>query len=261
MVAKSVAQRERLRDSALASASAAASGGVDPTAQIHPTAVVHPQAIVGRRVRIGPYSVVGADVVLDDDAELQAHVVVDGRTHIGQGTIVHPFACLGGEPQDKKHATTPRADADDAALSLQIGRNCVIREHVTIHGCTSYSASQPTRVGDDCWILCGAHIAHDCVVGDRVVLSNNVCLAGHVRIGDRAIIGGQVGIKQFVNVGPLAMVGGQSAVDGDVLPYGLVTGNRAKLMGLNLVGLRRAKVLIRMKAVRAKMADCALSST
>ncbi|RLN46150.1 hypothetical protein BBJ29_005769 [Phytophthora kernoviae] len=125
--------------------------------------------------------------------------------------------------------------------TLTIGSNCVIREHVTVHGRTSYSQA-PTSVGDDCWLLCGAHVAHDSQLGRRVVVSNNVCIAGHVSIGDSAIIGGQVGIKQHVSVGRLAMIGGQSAVDGDVLPYGLVVGNRAKLAGLNLVGLRRAGV-------------------
>ncbi|GMF53263.1 unnamed protein product [Phytophthora fragariaefolia] len=130
---------------------------------------------------------------------------------------------------------------ESSDLTLVVGSNCVIREHVTVHGSTSYS-DEPTSVGDDCWLLCGAHVAHDAQLGRRVVVSNNVCIAGHVSIGDGAIIGGQVGLKQHVSVGRLAMVGGQSAVDGDVLPYGLVVGNRAKLAGLNLVGLRRTGV-------------------
>lgn len=172
-----------------------------------------------------------------------AHVVVDGLTRIGRGTTVHPFACIGGEPQDKKHRIhMEQRLSSSSPSSLVIGSNCVIREHATIHGSTSYTRNSPTMVGDDCWVLCGAHIGHDVKVGDRVVISNNVCIAGHVNIGDFAIIGGQVGIKQFVKIGSLAMIGGQSAVDGDVLPYGLVVGNRAKLVGMNLVGLRRARV-------------------
>ena len=180
------------------------------------------------------------DVMLQQRVHLQSHVVVDGKTRVGCGTVVYPFASLGGAPQDKKHDLDVAAAADE--WTLTIGRNCVIRERVTVHGRTSYSPC-PTTIGDDCWLLCGAHIAHDAQLKRRVVVSNDVCVAGHVAIGDGAVIGGQVGLKQHVTVGPLAMVGGQSAVDGDVLPYGLVMGNRAKLVGLNLVGLRRAGVL------------------
>ncbi|KAG6599571.1 acyl-[acyl-carrier-protein]-UDP-N-acetylglucosamine O-acyltransferase [Phytophthora cinnamomi] len=206
---------------------------------VHATAVVHPNAELGPNVLVGPYSVIGPDVVLEADVRLQSHVVVDGKTRVGSGTVVHPFASLGGEPQDKKHRMFQQKQSQ--VLTLEVGSNCVIREHVTVHGSTSYSDA-PTSVGDDCWLLCGAHVAHDAQLGTRVVVSNNVCIAGHVSIGDGAIIGGQVGLKQHVSVGRLAMVGGQSAVDGDVLPYGLVVGNRAKLAGLNLVGLRRAGV-------------------
>lgn len=248
---------------------------------IHPTAVVHPNASIGRNVHVGPYSIIGpgtlpicvliprpyckalalqsrssnivhvrvrecglyciVDVALDDGVYLQAHVVVEGKTAIGSDTIIHPFACIGGEPQDKKHRRSGGV-GQPSSSSLVVGKNCIIREHVTIHGSTSYTFDTPTTVGDDCWILCGAHIGHDCSVGNRVVLSNNVCVAGHVQIGDFAIIGGQVGLKQHIKIGSLAMVGGKSAVDGDVLPYGLAIGNRAKIAGLNLIGLRRAKV-------------------
>jgi len=174
---------------------------------IHPSAIVHPSAELGRRVRVGPYSIVGPDVVLEDGVCLMAHVVVDGSTRVGRDTTVYPFACLGGEPQDKKHRVF--LDQQDPPLppslasALVIGRNCVIREHATIHGSTAYSPDSPTTVGDDCWVLCGAHIGHDVRVGNRVVISNNVCVAGHVHIGDFAIIGGQVGLKQHVKVGCL----------------------------------------------------------
>jgi UDP-N-acetylglucosamine acyltransferase len=180
-------------------------------------------------------------VELEDGVFLQAHVIVEGKTRIGRDTVIHPFACIGGEPQDKKHARQG-SNSSSSTSSLVIGDNCIIREHVTIHGSTSYTLDTPTTVGNDCWILCGAHIGHDCSVGNRVVLSNNVCVAGHVEIGDFAIIGGQVGLKQHIKIGTLAMIGGKSAVDGDVLPYGLAIGNRAKIAGLNLIGLRRAKV-------------------
>lgn len=235
-------RHHRLTEVHATSATAAASS----SPFIHPTAVVHPNASIGRNVHIGPYSIIGPEVELDDGVFLQAHVVVEGRTLIGSDTVVHPFACIGGQPQDKKHVRYNDSSLTTTASqsSLVVGRNCVIREHVTIHGSTSYSLDASTRVGDDCWLLCGAHIGHDCTLGDRVVLSNNVCVAGHVQIGDFAIIGGQVGLKQHVNVGRLAMVGGMSAVDGDVLPYGLAIGNRAKLAGLNLIGLRRAKVRV-----------------
>ncbi|KAG7377605.1 hypothetical protein PHYPSEUDO_011400 [Phytophthora pseudosyringae] len=216
----------------------AAATALERAAEVHATAVVHPNAALGPNVLVGPYSVVGPDVVLEADVRLQSHVVIDGNTRVGSGTVIHPFASLGAEPQDKKHRMFEK---ESGAMTLTVGSNCVIREHVTVHGSTSYSEA-PTAVGDDCWLLCGAHVAHDSQLGRRVVVSNNVCIAGHVSIGDCAIIGGQVGIKQHVSVGPLAMVGGQSAVDGDVLPYGLVVGNRAKLAGLNLVGLRRAGV-------------------
>ncbi|CAI5733254.1 unnamed protein product [Hyaloperonospora brassicae] len=213
---------------------------VERVPNVHATALVHPHADVGPDVVIGPYCVVGPDVMLQQGVHLQSHVVIDGKTRVGCGTIVYPFASLGGAPQDKKHDLDVAAAADE--WTLTIGRNCVVRERVTVHGRTSYS-SCPTTIGDDCWLLCGAHIAHDAQLKRRVVVSNDVCVAGHVTIGDGAVIGGQVGLKQHVTVGPLAMVGGQSAVDGDVLPYGLVMGNRAKLVGLNLVGLRRAGVL------------------
>lgn len=212
---------------------------INRSAEVHATAVVHPNAELGPNVRIGPYSVVGPDVVLEANVQLHSHVVIEGKTRVGSGSVIHPFACLGGRPQDKKHLMFTKTDFSD--MMLNIGNNCVIREHVTIHGSTSYS-EEPTCIGDNCWLLCGTHVAHDSQLGTRVVVSNNVCIAGHVSIGNGAIIGGQVGIKQHVSIGPLAMVGGQSAVDADVLPYGLVVGNRAKLVGLNLVGLRRAGV-------------------
>ncbi|OQR94061.1 acyl- acyl-carrier-protein-UDP-N-acetylglucosamine O-acyltransferase [Achlya hypogyna] len=202
--------------------------------EIHPTAIVHPTTQLGAGVQIGPYCVVGPDVTLQNNVILKQHVVVEGATTVGPNSIIYPFASIGGPPQDKKHVA-----AAEGRSSLEIGANCVIREHVTINCGTNDGT---TRVGDDCWILATAHIGHDSVVGNRVVLSNAVCLAGHVRIDDFAIIGGQVGIKQFVRIGRLAMIGGKSAIDGDVVPYGLAIGNRAKLTGLNLVGLRRLRV-------------------
>ncbi|OQS00127.1 acyl-,acyl-carrier-protein-UDP-N-acetylglucosamine O-acyltransferase [Thraustotheca clavata] len=201
---------------------------------IHPTAIVHPDTQIAPGVQIGPYCIVGPDVQLKENVVLKQHVVVDGATKVGANTIIFPFASIGGLSQDKKHNSSLNNSS-----SLEIGSNCVIREHVTINCGTNDGT---TRVGDDCWILATSHIGHDSQVGNRVVISNATCLAGHVHIDDMAIIGGQVGIKQFVRIGRLAMIGGKSAIDGDVVPYGLAIGNRAKIAGLNLVGLRRLRV-------------------
>ncbi|CAH0516408.1 unnamed protein product [Peronospora belbahrii] len=236
---------------------------VERVPNIHVTAVVHPNAELGPNVLVGPYSVIGPDVVLEANVHLQSHVVIDGKTRISHGTQIHSFASLGGEPQDRKHLVLPQTDERD--WTLTIGTHCVIREHVTVHGSTSYSEF-PTTIGDNSWLLCGAHVAHDSQLGRRVTVGNNVCIAGHVSIGDGAIIGGQVGIKQYVSIGPLAMIGGHSAVDGDVLPYGLVLGNRSKLAGLNLVGLRRAgvsrsNIKLLLQVYRYIFGDCGSNKT
>ena len=200
------------------------------------TSFVHPNAVLGEGVTVGRCCWVGPDVSLAAGVQLQQGAIVQGRTRVGAGTVLHPFAVLGGVPQDKKHNPA----ASGAAMSrLEIGARCTIREHVTVNAGTSGGGGL-TAVGDDCLLMAGAHVGHDCRLGNGVVMANHACAAGHVAIGDRAIIGGQAGIRQHVSVGTLAMVGGLCAVDADVIPFGLVAGAGATLAGLNLVGLRRA---------------------
>lgn len=200
------------------------------SATIHPTAIVDPAASLDEDVKIGPYCIVGADVVLGDGVTLHSHVVVDGRTEIGAGTEIFPFASIGMQPQDLKYKGEPS--------TLIIGRNNRIREHVTMNPGTE-GGGMETRVGDNGLFMVGAHVAHDCIVGNNVIMANNATLAGHVVLEDFAIIGGLSAIHQFVRIGKHAMVGGMSGVENDVIPYGSVMGDRARLSGLNIVGLKR----------------------
>ena len=198
--------------------------------EIHPTAIVDPAAQLGAGVTIGPYCVIGPDVKLGDNVRLVAHVVIDGRTRIGAETVVFPFASLGHAPQDLKYKNEPSA--------LEIGARNKIREHVTMNPGTE-GGGMLTRIGDDCLFMVGSHVAHDCRIGNHVILANNATLAGHVHVGDYAIIGGLAAVHQFVRIGEHAMIGGMSGVENDVIPYGMVKGERAHLAGLNLVGLER----------------------
>lgn len=200
---------------------------------IHPTALVDPEARLGESVKIGPYCVVGAGVVLGEDVELVSHVSVVGRTSVGDGTVVYPFAALGHPPQDLKYAGEP--------TELKIGAANRIREHVTMHPGTAQGRGV-TEVGDHNLFMAATHVAHDCRIGSHVIMANNATLGGHVTIGDHAYLGGLSAVHQFVRIGPTAMVGGLTGVEGDVIPYGLVMGDRAILAGLNLVGLRRRGV-------------------
>jgi len=197
---------------------------------IHPTAVVAPEASLGSNVQIGPYCIIGSDVTLGDGVSLHSHVVVDGHTTIGEGTTIYPFASIGLQPQDLKY----RGEAS----TLIVGARNQIREHVTMNPGTEGGIME-TRVGDDCLFMIGSHIAHDCVIGNHVILANNATLGGHVEVGDYAIIGGLAGIHQFVRIGAHAMVGGMSGVEQDLIPYGSAMGERAKLRGLNLIGIQR----------------------
>ncbi len=198
--------------------------------QIHPMAVVDPQAQLGVGVTIGPFCVVGPHVVLEDGVTLKSHVVVDGRTLLGAGTTVFPFASLGHRPQDLKYHGEPS--------ELLIGARNMIRENVTMNPGTE-GGGMVTRVGNDGLFMVGVHVAHDCVVGNNVILANAATLAGHVVVEDHVIIGGLSAVKQFVRIGAHAMIGGMSGVEADVVPYGLVKGERAWLDGLNYVGLQR----------------------
>lgn len=200
------------------------------TTSIHPTAIIDPAASIGRDVTIGPYCVIGPNVALADNVRLVSHVAIDGRTRIGAGTVVYPFASLGHRPQDLKF------HGEDSELI--IGANNQIREHVTMNPGTE-GGGMVTRVGDNCLFMMAAHVAHDCQVGNNVILANNATLAGHVTVGDYVIVGGLSAVHQFVRIGPYAIIGGMSGVESDVIPFGLVKGERAHLAGLNMVGLER----------------------
>lgn len=199
--------------------------------EIHPTAIVHPNAILGKDCKIGPFCTVGPNVVLGDRVELVSSVVVDGKTSIGDDSIVYPFAVLGVMSQDLKWQ-------DEAAMTgLRIGKRCRIREYVTIHSGTP--ASDGTVIGDDCQIMVNAHIGHDCKIGNSVVMSNLVQVAGHVEVEDFAILSGDVMVLQFVRIGRNAFVGGMSGVTNDILPYAIYDGPRAAYRTINRVGLMR----------------------
>ena len=197
---------------------------------IHPTAIVDPRASLGAGVKIGPFCTVGPEVVLADAVELVSHVTVDGRTTLEAGVKVFPFATVGLAPQDLKYR-----GEDTRTL---VGPRTVIREHCSIHRGTA-TGSGVTRIGADCLLMAVVHVAHDCEVGDGVIMSNNVVLGGHVSVGDRAVLGGGAALLQFVRVGAGAMVGGLTGVTADVIPHGFVFGPRARLCGLNIIGLRR----------------------
>lgn len=198
--------------------------------RIHPTAIIEEGATLGKDVIIGPYSCVGPEVTLDDHVVVESHVAIAGKTTIGSRTRVYPFASIGHRPQDLKYKGEPS--------SVVIGRNNVIREHVTIQPGTE-GGGMVTRIGDDCLFMVASHIAHDCQIGNNVILANNATLAGHVIVEDHVIIGGLCGIHQFVRIGAHAIIGGMSGVEHDVIPYGVVKGERAFLSGLNLIGLKR----------------------
>jgi len=197
---------------------------------IHPRALVDPGAEIGERVSVGPWCQVGPHVVLEDGVRLVSHVVVDGHTTIGEGAVLYPFCSVGLAPQDLKYRGEP--------TRTEIGARTQIREHCTIHRGTTHGVGV-TSVGADCLLMAVVHVAHDCTLGNGVIVANNVVMGGHVIIGDHAVIGGAAALHQFVRIGRAAMVGGVSGVEADVIPFGSVIGNRARLAGLNIVGLKR----------------------
>ena len=197
--------------------------------EIHPTAIVHSNAKIGAGVEIGPYCTVGPGVVLGRAVRLVSHVVIEGLTEIGEHTVVHPFAVLGGPPQHLAHKGEP--------TRLVIGERNVIREHVTMHTGTTIGRGV-TTIGADGLFMVGSHVAHDCVLGDHVVLANGAAVGGHVQIGDYVFMGGLSAVHQWTRIGRHAFVGGVAAVTKDIIPYALV-GNDAHLEGMNLVGLKR----------------------
>lgn len=198
---------------------------------IHPTALIDPQARLGARVRVGAYSVVGPDVTIDDDAELGHHVVLEGRVElaarvrIGHGTVV------GGVPQDLKFK-------DGTPSGVRIGAGTVLREYVTVHRATTPEAW--TEIGRDGLIMGLAHVAHDCRLGDGVIVINYAGITGHCQIGDRVTVGGMVGMVPFTRIGPGAYVGGMAKINADIPPYMMVDGQPATARGVNVIGIRRA---------------------
>lgn len=198
--------------------------------KVHPTAIVHDGARLGADVEIGPYSIVGPHVTLGDGVRLQSHVVIEGETEIGEGCAVHPFANLGGPPQHSAHK--------GELTRLVIGARNVIREHVTMHTGT-VGGRGVTVVGSDGLFMAGSHVAHDCIVGNNVIMANCATLGGHVHMADYVFMGGLAAAHQFSRIGRYSFVGGLAAVTKDVIPFGSVWGNHAHLEGLNLVGLRR----------------------
>ena len=197
---------------------------------IDPTARIEPGAVIGKDVSIGPYCVIGQDVVIGEGCRLIAHVHVAGHTTIGPRTTLYPFASLGTPPQSVKYRGGP--------TRLVVGADCDIREGVTINTGTEEDRGL-TQVGDRCWLMVGSHVGHDCKVGNDVIFANNVALGGHVTVGDFVVFGGHAAVRQFVRIGEGAMVVGLSGVRADVIPFGLVQGPLADLIGLNVVGMRR----------------------
>jgi UDP-N-acetylglucosamine acyltransferase len=197
---------------------------------VDPTARIEPGATIGQDVSVGPYCVIGRHVVIGDGCSLIAHVHVTGHTAIGARTVIYPFASLGTPPQSVKYRGGP--------TRLVVGSDCDIREGVTMNIGTEDDRGV-TEVGDHCFLMVGSHIGHDCRVGRDVTFANNVVLGGHVTVGDFVVFGGQAAVRQFVRIGEGAMVVGMSGVRADVIPYGLVQGPLADLIGLNVVGMRR----------------------
>lgn len=199
-------------------------------AEIHPSAVVHDGARIGRNCYIGPYTIVGPEVELGDEVRLDSHCVIDGKTSIGARSHVYPFVSIGLAPQDLKYKGEP--------AETRIGQRNQIREFVTIHR-GSAGGGMLTQIGDDCLIMAQAHVAHDCKLGNGVIMANAATLAGHVTIEDGANIGAYSGVHQFCRIGREAYIGGYSVVVKDALPYALTVGNHARCYGLNTTGMKR----------------------
>jgi UDP-N-acetylglucosamine acyltransferase len=197
---------------------------------IHPTAIVEDGARLGADVTVGAFSIVGREVTLEDGVTLDAHVMVRGRTTIGARTRIATFVVIGGEAQDLSYK------GEDT--SVVIGSDCVIREHVTVHRGTARGGGT-TTIGSHCFLMIGCHVAHDCVLGDHVILTNQATLGGHTHIGEYAILGGLVGVQQRSRIGAHAFVGGLTGISRDIVPFVMATGRFARVAGINVVGLKR----------------------
>jgi len=200
---------------------------------IHKTAIINSKAKISTNVEIGPYATIGPNVEIGENTLIQSHVNITGNTTIGKGNKLYSFASIGSDPQDLKYK--------GEETTLLIGDNNTIREHVTINTGTVQGGGL-TKIGNNNLMMIGAHIAHDCIIGNNIVMANNTAIAGHAEIEDFVIIGAKCGVQQFTRIGKRAMIGGMTGVLRDVIPYGLSTGNRNYLNGINVVGLRRDKV-------------------
>ncbi len=199
---------------------------------IHQTAIIDKNAQISDNVEVGPYSVIGPNVIIHENVKIQSHVNITGFTTIGKDNKIYPFASIGNDPQDMKY--------NGEKTELLIGDKNTIREYTTINPGTLQGGGV-TKVGNNNLIMIGVHIAHDCIIGNNIVIANNAAIAGHAEIQDYVILGGNCGVHQFTRIGKMAMIGGMTGVSRDVIPYGLSTGNRNVLNGVNLVGLRRVK--------------------
>ena len=199
---------------------------------IHSSSVIDKNAKISKKAKIGPFCYIGPNVKISEDVELISNIHIEGDTSIGKGTKIFPFASIGTQPQDLKF--------DNEKNSLSIGENNTIREYVTINPGTKGGGSK-TEIGNNCLFMISSHVAHDCKIGNNVIIANNVPLGGHVTIEDSVVIGGNSAVQQFTRIGRLAMIGGMTGVLKDVIPFGLSIGNRNYLQGLNLIGLRRKK--------------------
>ena len=197
---------------------------------IHPTAIVSESATLADSVSVGPYAIVGPEVSIGSGTEIKAHAIIEGKTTIGEENTIHSFAVVGGAPQDLKY----RGENGEVI----IGNRNKIREYVTIHIGTE-GGPMKTSIGDNNLFMASSHVAHDCIVGDNNVFANSCALAGHVEIGDNAVLGGMTGVHQFSCVGNFSMIGAGSMVGQDVPPFSIAQGDRCKLRGVNLIGLRR----------------------
>ncbi len=216
--------------------------------KIHKTAIIGKNTIIGKNVSIGAYSIIEDNVKISDNNTIKSSVYIAGNTEIGPGNIFYPFCSIGSLPQDLKF--------NNEKTYLEIGSHNTFREHSTVNLGT-VGGGGITKIGNNSLFMIGSHIAHDCIIGNNVVMANQATLGGHVIVESNAIIGGLSGIHQFCRIGSLSMIGGLSAVENDVVPFGLVTGNRAKLLGLNIVGLRRAnysnQIIIELKEIFNKI--------
>jgi UDP-N-acetylglucosamine acyltransferase len=194
-------------------------------------AIVDKNSRLEPSVEVGPFSIIGKDVKIGKNVKILSHVVINGDTSISDDCEIYPFASIGNTPQDLKFK--------GEKTKLSIGKKNKIREYVTINPGTEHGGGI-TRIGDNCLFMISSHIAHDCIIGNNVIIANNVAIAGHVEIDDNVIIGGNSAIQQFTRIGKLAMIGGMTGVEKDIIPYGLVTGNRSHLDGINIIGLKRA---------------------